>query len=154
MGEGNLAGTRPRPAADQPGVANRVMGRTEWARSQQGLFRREQAGYGIKTGDIQRLIDTEGGKDAGQGAGHESLSASRRADHENVVTPGRGNFQRTLDMLLALDFSEIGDGVLREGSVAEAATVKDRKSTRLNSSHSSISYAVFCLKKKKNTNHK
>src|SRR2546427_7367096 len=28
---------------------------------------------------------------------------------------------------------------------------KDRKSTRLNSSHSQISYAVFCLKKKKNT---
>src|SRR5689334_23810138 len=27
---------------------------------------------------------------------------------------------------------------------------EDRKSTRLNSSHSSISYAVFCLKKKKN----
>src|SRR2546427_8418225 len=29
------------------------------------------------------------------------------------------------------------------------ATVLDRKSTRLNSSHSQISYAVFCLKKKK-----
>src|SRR3712207_8648604 len=29
---------------------------------------------------------------------------------------------------------------------------KDRKSTRLNSSHANISYAVFCLKKKK-TNH-
>src|SRR2546430_2672208 len=29
----------------------------------------------------------------------------------------------------------------------------DRKSTRLNSSHSQISYAVFCLKKKKNYNH-
>src|SRR5205085_10732158 len=28
---------------------------------------------------------------------------------------------------------------------------KDRKSTRLNSSHSQISYAVFCLKKKKNS---
>src|SRR3989442_9889304 len=28
--------------------------------------------------------------------------------------------------------------------------VKDRKSTRLNSSHVRISYAVFCLKKKKN----
>src|SRR5688572_32733653 len=28
--------------------------------------------------------------------------------------------------------------------------VEDRKSTRLNSSHSQISYAVFCLKKKKN----
>src|SRR2546430_13578046 len=30
--------------------------------------------------------------------------------------------------------------------------VLDRKSTRLNSSHSQISYAVFCLKKKKKTN--
>src|SRR5689334_24602434 len=28
---------------------------------------------------------------------------------------------------------------------------RDRKSTRLNSSHSSISYAVFCLKKKRNS---
>src|SRR3712207_8014571 len=28
---------------------------------------------------------------------------------------------------------------------------KDRKSTRLNSSHANISYAVFCLKKKQNT---
>src|SRR5438128_4056326 len=28
---------------------------------------------------------------------------------------------------------------------------RDRKSTRLNSSHGSISYAVFCLKKKKDT---
>src|SRR2546430_17262364 len=31
-----------------------------------------------------------------------------------------------------------------------AVTALDRKSTRLNSSHSQISYAVFCLKKKKN----
>src|SRR5688572_32744174 len=30
---------------------------------------------------------------------------------------------------------------------------RDRKSTRLNSSHSQISYAVFCLKKKKNKSH-
>src|SRR5690606_39448432 len=30
----------------------------------------------------------------------------------------------------------------------EVATLKDRKSTRLNSSHVKISYAVFCLKKK------
>src|SRR3712207_8906901 len=29
----------------------------------------------------------------------------------------------------------------------------DRKSTRLNSSHANISYAVFCLKKKKNSQH-
>src|SRR5438477_7713797 len=35
----------------------------------------------------------------------------------------------------------------------DAAQRLDRKSTRLNSSHMSISYAVFCLKKKKNSNH-
>src|SRR6266853_5035707 len=35
----------------------------------------------------------------------------------------------------------------RPGSPARAR--RDRKSTRLNSSHSQISYAVFCLKKKK-----
>src|SRR5689334_24364696 len=34
---------------------------------------------------------------------------------------------------------------------AQVDTYLDRKSTRLNSSHSSISYAVFCLKKKINT---
>src|SRR3989475_7769926 len=31
--------------------------------------------------------------------------------------------------------------------------IRDRKSTRLNSSHSQISYAVFCLKKKKKKRH-
>src|SRR2546427_7260716 len=34
--------------------------------------------------------------------------------------------------------------------VSGGHTLLDRKSTRLNSSHSQISYAVFCLKKKKN----
>src|SRR3712207_8590989 len=34
----------------------------------------------------------------------------------------------------------------------ETPPVGDRKSTRLNSSHANISYAVFCLKKKKNLN--
>src|SRR5689334_23945672 len=37
----------------------------------------------------------------------------------------------------------------RERCERRPETSEDRKSTRLNSSHSSISYAVFCLKKKK-----
>src|SRR5438132_4343704 len=42
--------------------------------------------------------------------------------------------------------NDLGDGE----AVAEiVATEGDRKSTRLNSSHTVISYAVFCLKKKK-----
>src|SRR5690242_20964423 len=36
-----------------------------------------------------------------------------------------------------------------EGSAVNGIPLRDRKSTRLNSSHMSISYAVFCLKKKK-----
>src|SRR2546430_13699281 len=36
-----------------------------------------------------------------------------------------------------------------ERSTPRPAAAADRKSTRLNSSHSQISYAVFCLKKKK-----
>src|SRR5574337_1410304 len=39
------------------------------------------------------------------------------------------------------------------GLSAEPAGRIDRKSTRLNSSHHSISYAVFCLKKKKKQKH-
>src|SRR2546430_13472028 len=46
--------------------------------------------------------------------------------------------ERVVDFLEVIDVAEDqGEGTL------------DRKSTRLNSSHSQISYAVFCLKKKK-----
>src|SRR2546427_5667606 len=38
---------------------------------------------------------------------------------------------------------------LRPDGAARVVVEQDRKSTRLNSSHSQISYAVFCLKKKK-----
>src|SRR5256885_11024476 len=50
---------------------------------------------------------------------------------------GQDKIPGTLDMKLIDDFVTVND--------------KDRKSTRLNSSHLVISYAVFCLKKKKNT---
>src|SRR2546430_11144514 len=38
-------------------------------------------------------------------------------------------------------------------AISEYLETEDRKSTRLNSSHSQISYAVFCLKKKKKKIH-
>src|SRR5437870_10153811 len=46
---------------------------------------------------------------------------------------------------------EQGRGRRRGGDPDPAADRGDRKSTRLNSSHVAISYAVFCLKKKKRT---
>src|SRR5690606_39769980 len=51
------------------------------------------------------------------------------------------NLRRRLLLVLA--------GVLLATGAKAQGTFKDRKSTRLNSSHVKISYAVFCLKKKK-----
>src|SRR5205085_5310176 len=45
--------------------------------------------------------------------------------------------------------SHLLDGFLSAGYRRGPTGTRDRKSTRLNSSHSQISYAVFCLKKKK-----
>src|SRR2546421_2277633 len=42
-------------------------------------------------------------------------------------------------------------GGLRRPSSRSRTSARDRKSTRLNSGHDQISYAVFCLKKKKHT---
>src|SRR3712207_7305657 len=47
-----------------------------------------------------------------------------------------------------VDFS-VGARRIDARAAREAPPSKDRKSTRLNSSHANISYAVFCLKKKK-----
>src|SRR3712207_7486324 len=53
-------------------------------------------------------------------------------------------------LLVALDRLEVADVVGHaERLRPHAREVRDRKSTRLNSSHANISYAVFCLKKKK-----
>src|SRR5438477_9658626 len=72
---------------------------------------------------------------------HDALPISAPAGHEQH------------DMTAAADQVHDPFGVVRIG-VAEphemriGHAVQDRKSTRLNSSHMSISYAVFCLKKK------
>src|SRR2546422_3126090 len=47
----------------------------------------------------------------------------------------------------------VGGGGAAAFVVSCAASGRDRKSTRLNSSHGYISYAVFCLKKKKRRKH-
>src|SRR3712207_7538878 len=65
--------------------------------------------------------------------------------------------QASINTVLAagMTFVILTGGIdLSVGSILAAAAMVailgDRKSTRLNSSHANISYAVFCLKKKKN----
>src|SRR3712207_8163085 len=61
-----------------------------------------------------------------------------------ILLPELGNIGESL--------SELGVAALRVAIFAAFMVVLDRKSTRLNSSHANISYAVFCLKKKNNHN--
>src|SRR3712207_8596398 len=55
----------------------------------------------------------------------------------------RGGNKRTVNL------REVTNGLMYILSTGCQWAAKDRKSTRLNSSHANISYAVFCLKKKK-----
>src|SRR5438034_7933404 len=55
--------------------------------------------------------------------------------------------QGLLALMLLLDARR--ESRFRDGELVLLADQEDRKSTRLNSSHTVISYAVFCLKKKK-----
>src|SRR5207249_6044056 len=68
-----------------------------------------------------------GGRVKGQSAAPQQDGSIKRYDIDTVLPPG------TVD----------------ENAVPFVVPALDRKSTRLNSSHVSISYAVFCLKKKK-----
>src|SRR3989449_5444726 len=65
-----------------------------------------------------------------------------RMDSDELATPGYQVLSPATKIKLAT--LPIGELMVRHP--------QDRKSTRLNSSHGYISYAVFCLKKKKNTN--
>src|SRR5206468_11098738 len=71
-----------------------------------------------------------------------------------LLTQTLVTLERIHKILWAINFSEL---VVCAYSVVQSSHVvwvdqRDRKSTRLNSSHDQISYAVFCLKKKTNTN--
>src|SRR2546426_6346659 len=52
-------------------------------------------------------------------------------------------------VLMQLEIPSASCLPLRQGNAGQEQQQQDRKSTRLNSSHLVISYAVFCLKKKK-----
>src|SRR3712207_7163994 len=71
----------------------------------------------------------------------------RSSKQQCVTRQGRGLGARLLHGLEDQDrAASTGD----QRTIFTPARRPDRKSTRLNSSHANISYAVFCLKKKKN----
>src|SRR5689334_23670812 len=93
--------------------------------------------YSVDPGTFARMAE-ERGFESVFFPEHTHIPVSRDTPY-----PGGGElppeYSHTHDLFVAL--------------AAAAAATEDRKSTRLNSSHSSISYAVFCLKKKKSESH-
>src|SRR5207248_11115317 len=71
------------------------------------------------------------------------IVASRRLRQERVIV--------VVDVEVAHESGDVVDRRLGLAGLCDrrAAKSRDRKSTRLNSSHRTISYAVFCLKKKR-----
>src|SRR5687768_9101193 len=78
-----------------------------------------------------RLLAARAMLHAGDGTGAESIAQAVNEPHAHALLRSR------CELILALAAKRAGD------------LATDRKSTRLNSSHGYISYAVFCLKKKK-----
>src|SRR3712207_7865296 len=99
-----------------------------------------------------RLVIMEGGLIIAEGSPKELI-----AEH---VSPQVLEFRAAPQELERLRpvVEDVADAVERTGEALVAYTadadalMEDRKSTRLNSSHANISYAVFCLKKKKQEN--
>src|SRR3712207_8908682 len=78
---------------------------------------------------------------------HDALPISPRRSRQDLDQVGvvvTEDDQARVDAVGLVEERRRGQG----GLVEEAAGWLDRKSTRLNSSHANISYAVFCLKKK------
>src|SRR3712207_8152371 len=78
----------------------------------------------------------------------ESTPRLAHASHHSAPREGRAGSRWLAD----IPRSWRGNRNQRSDS-ASSQPLKDRKSTRLNSSHANISYAVFCLKKKNNKYH-
>src|SRR3712207_8813332 len=75
------------------------------------------------------------------------VEIAKRAIIERMGESGVGQHPLGHQLGPAIGVDRLGPRLLRDGDPLRNAV--DRKSTRLNSSHANISYAVFCLKKKK-----
>src|SRR5688572_32288563 len=78
---------------------------------------------------------------------YTTLFRSRNVE-QTSVEPERST-EQLLSQIQMLRSRSMAEAVVDSTGLRLRARFGDRKSTRLNSSHSQISYAVFCLKKKK-----
>src|SRR5438034_8532387 len=86
------------------------------------------------------------GRAVAKALAHEGARVAINGRHEDSVEQAAQQLSSESAQAVMPFVADVGDPSQAEGLVER---VQDRKSTRLNSSHTVISYAVFCLKKKK-----
>src|SRR5690606_17106339 len=87
------------------------------------------------------LLDADAGSAAVVADGHPFVVGQQRVVGAELPAHCRGMVQRDIEIGVVANMG-------RRGVFGIGLGDQDRKSTRLNSSHVKISYAVFCLKKK------
>jgi hypothetical protein len=109
----HLARPRNDASANQPGIGDGVVRRAERALRHQAGSRVEHAGYGVNLGGFQRFVEGERRENRRQPLGKHGFSGAGRADHENVMAAGRGNFESALGGLLAAHIFEVDGKMLQ-----------------------------------------
>src|SRR2546430_4848318 len=132
-----------RVAADRYEPAAHALDIGERLRDQHRLL--DRAAHG---GDAARFVDGRPHHGEIEPLGAAEIAVEHLADMQAEIHVGDRQAPRGAPVLWFPHFAARGR---RGGERGRAGARTDRKSTRLNSSHSQISYAVFCLKKKKNT---
>ncbi len=111
--ERDFAGTRNDAAADQAGVGDGVVRRTERALGNEAGRGIEHSGDGVDLGGLERFFKGERSEDRGQALGEHGFAGAGRADHEDVVAAGGGDFESALGGLLAAHIFEVDGEVLQ-----------------------------------------
>ncbi len=78
----------------------------------QGLPPPKHPGNAVNPGGLDGLLKGQGRQDGRNPPREHGLARARRPDHQEVVPPRSGDFQRPLDVLLAFNIGEIEAGRL------------------------------------------
>lgn len=107
MGEAHLARPGRRTPAGETRGRDRMVRRPEWTVKHQRLSGRQEPRNGKHGRHFKRLLGGERGKDSGHPAGQHRLSGARWAHQKEIVPPGGGDLQRTLDRGMSANFAHL-----------------------------------------------
>ncbi len=94
-------------SADQAGIGDRMMRRTKGAGGNQRPVGGQQTQNTVDSGDFNRLLEGEVGKNRGDAFGQHRFPRPRGADHDDIVPAGGRDLQGSFHMFLSLDLIKI-----------------------------------------------